>query len=126
MPSHSWSSHVIEVQSFAMARFCWLAIELKVFVDGRLAGMSAGRPRLRARIPFEIQSERKTSKGYVESGRFNSVLRTGYRIVVDGEDVGAGSVIARNWYLTYIAISILALVMLELLIVSLGHSRQSG
>ena len=114
MSSHIWNSHVIDVRSLAVWRQLWLTVRLEVLVDGHLAGVSSHRVRLRERVPFEIGPNDNAAHGYVETGRFNSVLRTKYRVVLNDQAIGTGVVAARNWYMTYLFIGLSLLLIFEL------------
>jgi len=114
MSSHVWNSHVIDVRSLAVWQQLWLTVRLEVLVDGHLAGVSSHRVRVRERVSFDVGSSGNAVHGYVETGRFNSVLRTKYRVVIDDQAIGTGVVAARNWYMTYLFLGLSVLLILEL------------
>ena len=84
----------------------WIGISFTVLVDGEVRGTSPKRfEGLRTQVPFEIpQNGSAPSAGYLRSGRFLSVLRAPYKLVIDGEEVASGVAVARNWYMTYLVV----------------------
>jgi len=112
MTSHNWKNHSIQVQSIAAYKMLWLGIGLEVSVDGKVSGMSPERwEGLRTRAPFQISVGDAVANGYVESGSVNSVLRKKYRVVVEGDEIASGTVVARNWYMTYLFLPAALLVL---------------
>ncbi|TMA57896.1 MAG: hypothetical protein E6J73_18395 [Deltaproteobacteria bacterium] len=52
-------------------------------------------------VPFQILEAGAVRHGRVESTRPFSVLRGGYRVYVEDQEVASGTARAQNWYIAY-------------------------
>ena len=102
MATHNWNGHAIEVQSYATPRLLWFSVAFLVHVDTAASFRSPSHIEgFRTIVPFQILEAGTVRHGRVESIRPFSVLRGGYRVFVEDQEVGSGTVRAQNWYITY-------------------------
>ena len=120
MAAHIWNGHTIEVESFTTPKGLWFTVVLNVRVDGTALFRGADSFELRVVVPFEVADSGIVRKGQVVSRVPGGILRTAYRIMVEGEEIAHGSVRARNWYVGYGILA--ALAGIEVLLLIIRHS----
>jgi hypothetical protein len=123
MTAHNWNGHTIEVESFTTPKGLWLTVVLNVRVDGTALFCGADSFELRTVVPFEVTDSGIVKKGQVVSRVPGGVLRTAYRITVEGQEVARGAVRARNWYVGYGILAALSGVAAILLIIGRSLHR---
>ena len=101
MVAHTWNGHTFEVESFSTPKGLWFTVVLNVRVDGTAFFRGVDNFDLRAVVPFEVTDSGAGRKGQLISNVPCGVLRTTYRILVEGQEVARGAVRAENWYVTY-------------------------
>jgi hypothetical protein len=102
MATHTWNGHAIEVQSYATPRLLWFSVAFLVHVDGAASFRSPSHIEgFRTIVPFQILVAGAVRHGRVESTRPFSVLRGGYRVYVEDQEVASGTARAQNWYIAY-------------------------
>jgi hypothetical protein len=101
MTAHIWNGHTIEVESFSTPKGLWFTVTLNVRVDRTALFRGKDSFELRTVVPFEVTDSGIVRKGQVVSRVPAGILRTAYRIMVEGQEVARGVVRARNWYVGY-------------------------
>ena len=101
---HEYEGHTIEVRLRASPRYLWMAAGFYVRVDEE---DMVAPPELYERgataTTFSIQHANRSAEGKVESVRgFGNkmVLRTRYRLTLNGVQIAEGALRAEKWYIT--------------------------
>jgi hypothetical protein len=117
MTTHTWNGHTIEVESYSTMKGLWFTVALSVRVDGAAVFLGPDSFELRTVVPFEVADSGVVRKGQVVSRVPAGLLRTAYRILVEGQEVARGAVRARNWYIGYGILAGLSAVLVQLWII---------
>jgi len=101
---HVWKGHRIEIRLRSSPRYLWMTMGFFVRVDGEeVAGPPGHLERATTQTAFGVRHGDSLFHGKVESVRgFGNkfVLRTRYRLTVNGDEVGRGLLRAENWFAT--------------------------